>query len=92
MGLLSAIRGCTLGTIIGCALSFITPYVTAHFKAWFGIELLNEDIYFINFIPTRLMSFDVVLVVSCALLMSVLASIYPAIKASLVDPAKEINL
>lgn len=92
MGVLSAIKGCIYGGVAGSLLSLCIPYVTSHFKDWFGIELLNEDIYFINFVPSRLMISDVLIVVGCAVVMSFIASIYPAIKASKIDPAQELNL
>ncbi len=92
MGVLSAIKGCIYGGVVGSLLSLCIPYVTSHFKDWFGIELLNEDIYFINFVPSRLMISDVLIVVGCAVVMSFIASIYPAIKASKIDPAQELNL
>lgn len=92
MGLLSAFKGCTIGGLLGCVIALLTPFVTAHFKAWFGFELLNENVYFINFIPTKLSYFDVLLVIFCATFMSTLASIYPALKASKVDPAKELSM
>lgn len=92
MGVLSAIKGCIYGGVAGSLLSLCIPYVTSHFKDWFGIELLNEDIYFINFVPSSLMISDVLIVVGCAVVMSFIASIYPAIKASKIDPAQELNL
>ena len=92
MGVLSAIKGCIYGGVAGSLLSLCIPYVTSHFKDWFGIELLNEDIYFINFVPSRLMISDVLIVVGCAVVMSFIASIYHAIKASKIAPAKELNL
>lgn len=92
MGVLSAIKGCIYGGVAGSLLSLCIPYVTSRFKDWFGIELLNEDIYFINFVPSSLMISDVLIVVGCAVVMSFIASIYPAIKASKIDPAQELNL
>lgn len=92
MGVLSAIKGCIYGGVAGSLLSLCIPYVTSHFKDCFGIELLNEDIYFINFVPSSLMISDVLIVVGCAVVMSFIASIYPAIKASKIDPAQELNL
>ena len=89
MGVLSAIKGCIYGGVAGSLLSLCIPYVTSHFKDWFGIELLNEDIYFINFVPSSLMISDVLIVVGCAVVMSFIASIYPAIKASKIDPAQD---
>ncbi len=92
MGVFSAIRGCVFGTVLGCTLSYLTPYITSNFKQWFGIELLNEDIYFINYVPSQLQVFDVVIVVFCAILMSFLASVYPAKRASKIQPAQELNI
>lgn len=92
MGIFSAVKGCIYGGLTGSVLSLCIPYITSHFKDWFGIELLNEDIYFINFVPSRLMLSDVMIVVGCAVVMSFIASIYPAIKASKIDPAQELNL
>ena len=92
MGVLSAIKGCIFGGVAGSLLSLCIPYVSSHFKDWFGIELLNEDIYFINFVTSSLMISDVLIVVGCAVVMSFIASIYPAIKASKIDPAQELNL
>ena len=92
MGVFSAIRGCVYGTILGCTLSYFTPYVTSNFKQWFGIELLNEDIYFINYVPSVLQLFDVAVVIFCAIMMSFLASVYPAKRASKIQPAQELNV
>ena len=92
MGVFSAIRGCVYGTLLGCTLSYFTPYVTSHFKQWFGIELLNEDIYFINYVPSELQLFDVAVVIFCAIMMSFLASVYPAKRTSKMQPAQELNV
>ena len=92
MGVFSAIRGCVYGTLLGCTLSYFTPYVTSNFKQWFGIELLNEDIYFINYVPSELQLFDVAVVIFCAIMMSFLASVYPAKRASRIQPAQELNV
>ena len=92
MGVFSAIRGCIYGTVLGCVLSYFTPYVTSHFNQWFGIELLNEDIYFINYVPSELQFIDVAVVIFCAIMMSYLASVYPAKRASKIQPAQELNV
>ncbi len=92
MGIFSAIHGCIYGAVLGCTLSYFTPFVTSHFKQWFGIDLLNEDIYFINYVPSELHFFDVAIVIICAILMSFLASVYPAKRASKIQPAQELNI
>ena len=92
MGILSALKGAGSGVLAGCIIASVTPYVTSHFKAWFGFDLLNENIYFINYVPSVLDVTDVLIVISCALLMGALASIYPAHKAAKINPANELNL
>lgn len=92
MGVLCGLRGSTIGLIFGCLISSLLAPVTSHFKDWFGFSLLNEEVYFINFIPSRLALSDCLLVLSCALLMSLLAALYPAVKASKIAPAKELSV
>ena len=52
-----------------------------------GHSLLDPSIYFINFIPSLLQWQDVALTLTVALLMSLLATLYPAWRASQVEPA-----
>lgn len=92
MGMLSSLKGCIFGTLFGCIFASIIPSFTDYLKEHFGIELLNEDVYFINFVPSILNYGDVLLVVTFTIMMSFIASIYPALRASLVNPASEIGI
>ena len=53
--------------------------------------MLSGDIYFIDFLPTQLQWTDVVVTVILALLLSVLATLYPAKKAANVVAAKFLH-
>lgn len=92
MGVLSALRGTIIGLVLGCSLAFFITPITSNFEKYFGFELLNENIYFINFIPSSLSLIDVLLVTICSLVMSLLAALYPAFKASRIDPASELSI
>lgn len=92
MGLISGCYGAILGLIVGVIFSLILTPVTLSFKEWFGFDLLNEDVYFINFIPCHLSLIDVLLVLGSSMLMSFLAALYPAMRASKIKPAQELNL
>lgn len=91
MGLLSSFKGCAYGIIAGTVISLLTPYVTENFEKWTSIQLLNEDVYFINFVPTSINITDIVIVGLCALIMGTLAALYPAIKAANTNIVEEIN-
>ena len=92
MGLISGGYGAIWGLVTGVAVSLLLTPVTSSFKEWFGFDLLNEDVYFINFIPCRLELIDVCLVMGISLLMSWGAALYPAWRAAHIKPAQELNL
>ncbi|SUH16272.1 ABC transporter [Salmonella enterica subsp. enterica] len=56
-----------------------------------GHQFLSGDIYFIDFLPSELHWLDVVYVLVTALLLSLLASWYPARRASNIDPARVLS-
>lgn len=60
-------------------------------EKFFGVAVLSGDIYFIDFLPTQLQWTDVVVTVILALLLSVLATLYPAKKAANVVAAKFLH-
>lgn len=91
MGFLQGARGTLLGAAAGSFIAaFLTPIMKGVERA-FGIKFLNPDVYFIDFIPSRLELSDVLLIAATALAMSVLASLFPAIRASRIEPARELN-
>lgn len=92
MGIITGLYGTLFGLIPGILLSLSLSPITSSWKEWFGFDLLNEDVYFINFIPSDLSFIDVLIVALASLLMSWLAAIYPAMRASRVQPAQELNL
>ena len=66
--------------------SYIEP-LFAFVTSVLGHSLLDPSIYFINFIPSLLQWQDVALTLGVALVMSLLATLYPAWRAAKVQPA-----
>lgn len=87
LGWLNGLIGSIVGTVTGVLLaSYIEPIFAATTRL-LGHSLLDPSIYFIDFVPSRLQWQDVALTLSVALLMSLLATLYPAWRASKVQPA-----
>jgi lipoprotein-releasing system permease protein len=87
LGWLNGFIGSVSGAIVGVLLaSYIEP-LFAGFTQLLGHSLLDPSIYFINFIPSVLQWQDVVLTLGVALVMSLLATLYPSWRASKVQPA-----
>jgi lipoprotein-releasing system permease protein len=91
LGWLNGLVGTVIGGVAGVLLaSYIEP-VFAFITAVLGHSLLDPSIYFINFIPSLLQWQDVALTLSVALIMSLLATLYPAWRAAKVAPARVLG-
>lgn len=73
-GLFVGFFGAVIGAIIGILISFILSK--------YPIINLPADVYFIKYLPTKLFFTDVLITVSLALAISLIAAIYPARKAA----------
>lgn len=90
-GLASGITGIIFGCLFGVLGALYLGDIFAAVEALVGSKFLSSDIYFIDFLPTQLLWNDVILTIVVALVLSTISTIYPAIKASKVDPAKVIG-
>ncbi|RPH23660.1 lipoprotein-releasing ABC transporter permease subunit LolE [Buttiauxella warmboldiae] len=90
-GLLAGLLGSVSGVIVGVFASLqLTPIINVIEKL-IGHRFLSGDIYFIDFLPSELHWLDVFYVLITALLLSLLASWYPARRASNIDPARVLS-
>lgn len=90
-GLLAGMKGCLIGIVLGVVLTLnLTPIIQG-IEALLGKKLLSDGIYFVDFLPSELHWFDVVLVLVAALVLSLLASLYPASRAAKLQPAQVLS-
>jgi lipoprotein-releasing system permease protein len=57
----------------------------------FKVKLLPEDVYYITGLPTDIQPRDVVVITVIALVMSFLATLYPAWRAARTQPAEALR-
>lgn len=83
------------GTLIGTALGVVGALNISGFISWLegalGHQFLSADVYFISYLPSQLQWQDVFIISGAGLTMSLLATIYPAWRASRVDPAEALR-
>lgn len=90
-GLLAGMKGYLIGIVLGVVLALnLTPIIQG-IEALLGKKLLSDGIYFVDFLPSELHWFDVVLVLVAALVLSLLASLYPASRAAKLQPAQVLS-
>ncbi|REG85775.1 lipoprotein-releasing ABC transporter permease subunit [Marinomonas pollencensis] len=84
-----------LGTLIGLALGITLALNVSSIVSWLqhvlSVQFLSSDVYFINYLPSELEWSDVKMIVSSAFIMTVAATIYPAWRASKVEPAEALR-
>jgi lipoprotein-releasing system permease protein len=85
IGAFGTLAGAILGTVLALSIGDVMSWVNTAF----GLHLF--DAYFVNYLPSELRWQDVVLVVGVSLLLSFLATIYPAYRASKVQPAEALR-
>ncbi|WP_227317699.1 lipoprotein-releasing ABC transporter permease subunit LolE [Cedecea davisae] len=90
-GLLAGLLGSVSGVIVGVLASWQLTNIINFIEKLIGHNFLSGDIYFIDFLPSELHWLDVVYVLVTALLLSLLASWYPARRASNIDPARVLS-
>lgn len=90
-GGLIGLVGTALGVILGCALSLVVTDLVLWLEALLGIQFLQSDVYPISYLPSDLQFGDVSQIAITALLISLLASLYPAWRASRVQPADALR-
>lgn len=86
-GSVIGLLGTLLGLGFGLLLTLVVEPLLRFFEAVFGMQFLKSDVYPLTYLPTEIRLDDLVQVGITALIMSFLATIYPAWRASRSRPA-----
>jgi len=76
-----------LGTFLGTSFGLLMSWILHRFQ----IIRIPPDIYFIERLPVSINPWDVLLIMGVSLLVSLLATIYPALQASRLQPVEAIK-
>lgn len=90
-GTLIGIVGTLIGGVLGVILALNVSDVVGWIERVSGQHIFTSDVYFISSLPSELQWGDVALICSAGLVMSFLATIYPAWRAAQVEPAMALR-
>jgi len=90
-GLVLGISGIVLGLIGGISLALSLNKIIDFISGAIGRSLIPKDIYYFDRIPVNFNSSDIALIIFCAFVISLLASIYPAYYAANINPAEALR-
>lgn len=81
-GMMVGVVGTALGLIGGLVLASNATAIVSGLQNFFQVKVLSSSVYFVDYLPSEILISDLLEVCALALLMSFLATIYPAWRAS----------
>jgi len=90
-GMVIGLVGIALGVASGVLLSLNLSKIVGFIESMTGSELMPSDVYYISGVPTVVAASDVLMIAAVAMLMCLLATIYPAWRASRTDPVEALR-
>ena len=87
IGSSATLFGIFLGVIFSIYIENLREFLSNIFK----ISLFPEEIYFLSKMPSEIKIDSIIIIFICSILITIIVSIFPAIKASKLDPAKTLK-
>ncbi len=90
-GFIIALVGTFSGLLLGIIGSIYVSNIFSWVEGLLGMELLSAEVYPINYLPSQLLISDLFVVCTISIVLSLLATSYPAYSAARVDPAQTLR-
>ena len=79
------------GIILGVLFSLYVENIREFLSNAFNINLFPEEIYFLSKMPSEINPNSILLIAVCSIAITIVVSIYPALKASRMNTAKALK-
>ncbi|MBT3436036.1 MAG: lipoprotein-releasing ABC transporter permease subunit [Oceanospirillaceae bacterium] len=90
-GSVIGVLGTLIGTLLGVVLALNITAIVDWAEHAFGFKVLSADVYFISYFPSHVLLEDVLVISLSSFVLCVLATLYPAWRASRVEPAEVLR-
>ncbi|WP_223556245.1 lipoprotein-releasing ABC transporter permease subunit [Pseudomonas sp. BF-R-01] len=90
-GTVIGVVGTLIGAVVGIFAALNVSAAISVLEGLIGHKFLNADVYFIDYLPSQVQSQDVLMVCAAALVLSFLATLYPAWRAARTQPAEALR-
>lgn len=83
--------GTLIGAVLGCMVALSLTPIMGFFESLLGLAVFDPEVYFITQLPSLLLWQDVAFICSVALVLSFIATLYPAYRAAQIEPAEALR-
>jgi lipoprotein-releasing system permease protein len=87
IGWIGAAVGVALGLALACNVDVIVPFL----EQSLGFHFMDPDVYYISGLPSEVHPGDIVRIAAAALILTFVATVYPALQAARTQPAEALR-
>ena len=91
VGVIIGTSATLFGIFLGVLFSIYIEKVRVFLSTIFNISLFPEEIYFLSKMPSEINFYSIFVISICSIVITIIVSIFPAIKASKLDPVKSLK-
>ncbi len=91
IGISIGLIGSFLGLIIGIIFSININSIQIFLEKILNTKLFAEEIYYLSSLPSKINIYEVILILMTSIIISVISTIFPALRSANIDPIKSIR-
>ena len=91
IGTIIGISATLFGIFLGITFSIYVENIREFISSTFDLSLFPEEIYFLSTMPSEIDIGSIILISICSIIITIIVSIFPAMKASKLDPIKSLK-
>ena len=91
IGVIIGTTATIFGIFLGVTFSLYIENLRQFLSSTFNISLFPEEIYFLSKMPSEINLSSIIIISMCSIFMTIIVSIFPALKAAKLDPIKALK-
>ena len=91
IGVIIGTSATIFGIFLGVTFSIYVEDIRQLLSTLFSISLFPEEIYFLSTMPSEINIFSIFIISMCSIIITIIVSIFPALKAAKLDPIKNLK-
>ena len=91
IGIIIGTSATIFGIFLGVTFSIYVENIRQMLSTLFNISLFPEEIYFLSTMPSEINFFSIFIISMCSIIITIIVSIFPALKAAKLDPIKNLK-